>query len=284
MKLANYVISLLAAAMLVGPMATPCAAQDTTADWTWSSPSAVETDPWRFNLNGYGWLPKAPVTISTPGGREESIPEKFSKILDDLKFAAMGEAEIHKGPFGVFVSPIFYKGEDDEHFTGLLGASRKVTLDETVWLIKYGASYDLGMLRLGENPQSPTVTLQPYVGGLFFHDKIKLDVSPGALGVGLRVRETIEFNTVIVGLNTLWDLSDRWSLRIGGNIGGWDVDDVKKTYDVVGDIAYHFEMYGQPAKVFAGYRYLHVNFDDDSLDINLKVDVKGPFVGFGLEF
>jgi hypothetical protein len=281
MKLANYAISLLAALMLVGPMATPCAAQDTTVDWTWSSPSAVETEPWRFNLNVYGWLPKAPVTISTPEGRQESAPESFDKILDSLEFAAMGESEIHKGPFGVFVSPIFYKGEDDENFTGLLGASRKATLEETVWLIKYGVSYDLGSLRLGESSDSPTVTLQPYAGGLYLHDKIRLDLSPGAIGPGVKVRETLEFNTPIIGVNTLWDLTDRWSLRIGGNIGGWNVDDVNQTYEIIGTAAYHFKLWDKSAKVFAGYRYLHLDYEKE---VEIELTVKGPLFGFGFDF
>jgi hypothetical protein len=281
MKLANYAISFLAALMLVGPMATPCAAQDTTVDWTWSSPSAVETEPWRFNLNVYGWLPKAPVTISTPEGRQESAPESFDNILDSLKFAAMGESEIHKGPFGVFVSPIFYKGEDDENFTGLLGASRKATLEETVWLIKYGVSYDLGSLRLGESSDSPTVTLQPYAGGLYLHDKIRLDLSPGAIGPGVKVRETLEFNTPIIGVNTLWDLTDRWSLRIGGNIGGWNVDDVNQTYEIIGTAAYHFKLWDKSAKVFAGYRYLHLDYEKE---VEIEVTIKGPLFGFGFDF
>jgi len=281
MKLANYAISFLAALMLVGPMATPCAAQDTTVDWTWSSPSAVETEPWRFNLNVYGWLPNAPVTISTPEGRQESAPESFDKILDDLEFGAMGESEIHKGPFGVFVSPIFYKGEDDENFTGLLGASRKATLEETVWLIKYGVSYDLGSLRLGESSDSPTVTLQPYAGGLYLHDKIRLDLSPGAIGPGVKVRETLEFNTIIIGVNTLWDLTDRWSLRIGGNIGGWNVDDVNQTYEIIGTAAYHFKLWDKSAKVFAGYRYLHLDYEKE---VEIEVTIKGPLFGFGFDF
>jgi hypothetical protein len=251
-----------------------------TAEWEWSSLSATKTDPWRFIVNVYGWLPSAPVDIKTEEG-DESAPESFDNIFDSLQLAAMAEAEIHKGPIGVFVSPIFYKGEDDEHFTGLLGASRKATLQETVWLIKYGVSYDLGLFRLGESSDPPTVTLQPYAGGLYLHDKIRLDLSPGAIGPGVKVRETIEFNTPIIGVNTLWDLTDRWSLRIGGNIGGWHVDDVNQTYEIIGTAAYHFKLWDKSAKVFAGYRYLHLDYEKE---VELEVTIKGPLFGFGFEF
>jgi hypothetical protein len=281
MKLAKFSIPILAALMLVGTTAAPSAAEDLTAEWEWSSLSATKTDPWRFSVNVYGWLPSAPVDIKTEEGESESAPESFDNIFDSLQLAGMAEAEIHKGPIGVFVSPIFYKGEDDEHFTGPLGASRKATLKETAWLIKYGVSYDLGLFRLGESSDPPTVTLQPYAGGLYFHDKIRLDLSPGAIGPGVNVRETIEFNTPIIGVNTLWDLTDRWSLRIGGNIGGWHVDDVNQTYEIIGTAAYHFKLWDKSAKVFAGYRYLHLDYEKE---VELEVTIKGPLFGFGFEF
>ena len=280
MKLAKFTVPFLAALMLVGTTATPCAAQETTALWTWSSPSAIETEPWRFSVNGYGWLPSAPVTIKIKD-KVVGAPEKFSKILDDLEFAAMGEAEVHKGPFGAFVSPMFYKGKDKENFTGLLGASRNTTLEQTGWLIDYGVSYDLGVLRLGKKPDSPTVTLQPYGGARFLHDEIKLDISPGAIGPGVKFRDTLSFNTPIIGFNTLWNLTDRWILRIGGDYGGFDVDDVKETYQFVGLVGYRFELWGKSAKVFAGYRWVHVEYEKTA---DIKVTIKGPLVGMGFDF
>ena len=282
MKLATLAAPFLATLMFVGATATPSAAEETTALWEWSSPSAVETDPWRFNVNLYGWLPDAPVDISTPEGRSASLPEDFDTILEALEFAAMAEGEVHKGPFGVFASPLYYKGSIDEHFIGPLGESRTVTLDEKAFFMKYGASYDLGKLRLGSNADSPTVTIQPYAGALFLHDKIRTKLRPGSIGPGLTVRTTLEFNTPVVGVNTLWDLSDRWSLRLGGNYGGWGVDDVDKTYEAVGTLAYHFDMWDQDARVFAGYRYLHIEFDSGSVQVDL--DVKGPLIGIGFDF
>ena len=36
------------------------------------------------------------------------------------------------------------------------------------------------------------------------------------------------------------------------------------------------------SRVIVGYRYLHVDLKND--EIELEVDVKGPLVGFGVEF
>ena len=37
-----------------------------------------------------------------------------------------------------------------------------------------------------------------------------------------------------------------------------------------------------PSQVYVGYRYLHLDYEDDPLEI--EVDVKGPLVGFGVDF
>jgi hypothetical protein len=64
--------------------------------------------------------------------------------------------------------------------------------------------------------------------------------------------------------------------------GGWDVDDVNKTYDFIGDIGYRFKMWNVSSKVYAGYRYLNIEYEKKP--VKLEVDVKGPFFGIGWEF
>ena len=288
MKLSKLAILCLFALMLIGTSAIPSAAEEPTDTQKKSSPSWEQVvagwreAPWRFNVNVYGWLPSAPVDIKVDGNEVAHYPERFDNIFDSLQMAAMGEVEIHKGPFGVFGSPIYYDGKDHENFTGLLGQSRRATLEEKVWLIKYGASYDLGPWHLGETSDSPAVVLQPYVGGLYFHDDIEMKVSPGLFDIGLDYKTTLTFNTPIVGLNTLWDLTKRWTLRLGGNYGGFHVDNVKKTYEFVGTVGYRFKMWDVSSKVFAGYRYLRVDYE--KRNVELQVDIQGPLFGIGWEF
>jgi hypothetical protein len=263
-------------------MAAAFAAEDLAVEWDWSSPLSAGSEPWRFSMIGYGWAPDAPVTIKTEeGDTVANLPEDFDKILSSLEFAAMAEFEVHKGPFGVFFSPIYYDGNDSENFIGALGQSRSVKISESVWLFDYGVSYDLGVARLGEGPDRPTVILQPYAGGRYLHDKIKIDLAPGLVDPGLRIRETVEFNTPIVGLNTMWDLTGGWRFRLEADYGGFNVDGVNETYQVIGALGYAFEMSDYTAKVFAGYRYLYLDYEED---LELELTVKGPLVGFGVEF
>jgi hypothetical protein len=54
MDFAKHIIRSLAALVLVGTLAMPSAAQERKG-W--------REAPWRFIVNGYAWLPKAPVDI-----------------------------------------------------------------------------------------------------------------------------------------------------------------------------------------------------------------------------
>lgn len=72
--------------------------------------------------------------------------------------------------------------------------------------------------------------------------------------------------------------TDRWYLRIGGNFGGWGVDNVDSTYELGVAAAYRFKMWGASTQAFFGYRYLHIEHEED---LNLHVDIKGPIIGIG---
>lgn len=273
MKFAAIINSFVGALLLVGASTSLSAAQDGQG-W--------RDAPWRFNFKGYGWLPEAPATIKINGKDVDNLPESFDNILDDLDVAAMLELEAHKGPLGFFVSPVYYDGKDTEHFKGAAGERRKFTLEESAWIIDYGVAYEFGQWRLGKATDSPTVTVEPFVGALYFHDNIKVDVNPGALGIGLKIRKTVTFNTPIVGLNTLLRFNDRWDLRVSGNYGVFNASEVNRTWQGVGLLGYHLKMGDVPSQVFVGYRYLHVDIENDPIE--LEVDVKGPLVGFGFEF
>jgi hypothetical protein len=227
-------------------------------------------------------LPQAPADIDV-GRLDIGLPENLSTIIDDLKLGAMLEFEVHKGPIGIFFSPIFYKGDESDHFKGKLGERRKFGLKETVFLIDYGISYDFGPWPLSKKPNSyKNVIFQPYAGFRFLHDNIKINVSPGEIDPGLSVRKKLKFNTPIIGVNTIWNLSRRWFLRVGGDVGGWKVDHVQSTYQAVGTVAYRFKTWDVSSKVFAGYRYMYIDYDKK--DEALKVSIKGPLIGVGVEF
>ncbi len=272
-KLAQFSAPILAALLLGGASAALAAPPE---------PMSISEAPWRFGFDIYGWLPSAPAKIKIDGHEVANIPESLDNILDSLEGTAMLYFKARKGPLELFVSPIYYNGDYNRNFTGLLGERRTFDLKETVWFVDYGASYEIARWDIGAEPDSGTLILAPYAGFRFVHDKIRIDVDPGLLDDGVRVRKTISTNSPIVGLQAWWRLTPSWSLRLKGDYGGFDVDGMENTYQALGTLAYHFQWGKLASKAYAGYRYVHLEYEDDRLD--LKLDIRGPLVGIGFDF
>ena len=58
-------------------------------------------DDWQWGVTIYAWLPGLTGDTSFPAGGGPSIDVDASKLLDDLNFAFMGMAEVHKGRWGL---------------------------------------------------------------------------------------------------------------------------------------------------------------------------------------
>jgi len=270
MSLINRLASFSGALLLFGVSTMLSAAEETTS-W--------RDAPWKFSAKGYGWLPEAPAKVKVDQQEVADLPESLDNILDSLDMGAMFELEARKGPLLLFVSPIYYKGKGSEHFRGPGGQKRKITLKEKAWIVDYGVGYELGPWDLGE----ATVSVAPYVGGFYFHDPLEIDVDPEPpLDLGLDIDKTIEFNTPIAGLLTRWRFNDRWSLRVSGHYGVFNSSEVNETWRATGLLARHFKIKSIDSQVFAGYQYLHLDYEDGPLEID--VDVKGPMLGFGVDF
>jgi len=274
MKAASSMVRLLLFALtLIGTMAAPAMAQG----------EGFLAAPWQFHVNLYGWLPKAPATIDVGGKELVDVPESLDTILDSMEFAAMFELEAHKGPLVLFANSVYYNGDYDKNFTGgVSGLRRKFELEEKVWAIKYGAGYKFGPWDLSESYGSPDLTLIPWAGAFYFRDEWEVKVSAAGPFDGVDQDGTLKFNTPMVGLGARLNLSERWYLNLSYGQGGWEVDNVDKIYDFIGNVVYRFKMGGVSSKVFAGYRYLHIDYEDKPVE--LKVDVKGPLFGIGWEF
>jgi len=275
MKVTKVFVLSLVVSGLLGLLTTQSFAQSDGKEWS---------DPWRFHVNLYGWLPDAPATISVNGEKVVDVPEDLDTVLDSLDMTAMFELEAHKGPLVLFANNVYYKGTYDENFTGpITGLAKKYELQEEVWVIKYGVGYDLGTWNLGKSEDSPNFSLIPWVGGFYFHDDWSLTIKPYGEPLSGKTTGTYDFNTPMVGLGSRVILSEKWYLNLSYGYGGWDVDSVDEIYDFIGNVGYRFKMGDVSSKVIAGYRYLYFNRPDNR-GVELELTCKGPFIGIGWEF
>ena len=229
-------------------------------------------DPWawRFNLNAYGWIPWAPADIRI-GENEAHIPEDATTIFQSLRMALMFEAEVHKGPIGVFISPLYVELDYSENKSGPI---QKVTLQEQAWLIDYGGAYSVWKWKFGK---SSTFDIGPYAAGRWFHDNIKIEFKPGPT-----ISKEVEFNTPVVGFRGYWDFGNPWLLKLVGDYGGFGIDNVDQTFQVFGSIGYRFKIKEIATRAFLGFRWVNIEYSKE--DVDLKVDIYGPYLGMGIEF
>lgn len=231
--------------------------------------------PWRFTTAMYGWLPNAPAEIKL-GRIDVTLPESLGTLLSDLQFTAMLDFEVRKGHFGAYFAPIVMLLKDTEHVQGPL-RSHEVVIEEQAYLADLGLSYEIGCWHMCGNSDFPTVTVEPFAGARWLIDDIEIDINPGRT-----VSPEVTFFAPVIGLRTFWDLTTRWNLRIEGDYGGFNVDNLKTTWDALGVIGYRY----RPTEcltvnVFAGYRYLYIDYKKVA---ELKVSVRGPLIGVALHF
>jgi hypothetical protein len=242
--------------------------------------------PWRFNFSMFGWIPQAPATVKLDHGAA-TLPESLGTILDSLQGAFEADFEARKGPFGLYVTPLFLFLRYTEHVQGPLQKHR-VAIREDAIIMDFGVSYEIGRWRLkafeteSQSPQLGDIaelTVEPFVGARWVDDEIKIDLDPGP-----SLNTDIKFLAPVLGLRTNWQFNEHWNARIEGDYGGFNVDHLKNTYNFTGLLGYRWKAWkGAYWNAFAGYRYLDIHYDNSNKG-ELEVAIKGPLVGIGIQF
>jgi hypothetical protein len=228
---------------------------------------------WRFRVSLSAFLPQdIPITVQTPLGSETETLHLNTFLLPALTYYIPIDAEIRKGPFGVFAHTIWYKLRDSQR----IGRFRH-EWDDHGWLIDTGISYEVGSWNLGEGPRAPTLTVEPFVAARILKDEVDVFVGDA------KVSDGFNYTVPIVGLRTFWVLSEHWNLRIEGDYGGFGVDDNDETWQALGMIGYRWRGWGAGWNFQLGYRALRL-FDLQRGDGDVQVDLKGPQVAISVEF
>ena len=238
-----------------------------------------EGSDWKFSVTPYMWALSMDGDATVKGTKSD-VDVSFSDIWDELNIAGMVEFEAWKGRLGFFVNAM-YANLGDETTVG--GVKIDPTI-ETVWA-GTGVAYRLGTWALADEPgeNSPTVTLDTYLGVRYTYLDVELDFK----GVPLPdVSSDQDWLEPILGLRTKWDLSDRWSLMVAGDIGGMAFGS-DFAWNAFGLIGYRFNLFGNDdARVFAGYRALSQDYDDGhgSNKFEWDVTLHGPVLGLTIPF
>jgi hypothetical protein len=233
---------------------------------------------WEFHVAPYLWA------ISMNGdatvkGQKADVDVSFSDIWDELNFAFMAEYEARKGHWGLWGNTIYANLGKSNANVGGLEIEPKVNV---LWQ-GVGGFYRLGAWDLADAPgkKTPSVTVDTFLGARYTYLDVKLDIKGNP-----NVNADKQWVEPLVGVRTRWDLSERWTINLTGDIGGVAFGS-DFAWDAVGLIGYRFNLFGEDnAWAFAGYRALSQDYTDGSGNDKFKWDVTlyGPILGLLIRF
>jgi hypothetical protein len=235
------------------------------------------SEDWEFEATPYVWFLSLDGDI-TVRGQKTSFDVNFDDLVQKTNSAAILNGEVRKGRFGGFVDTVYAELSDD-------AGSGPIRLDlsaENLWLT-FGAFYRLGPWDLdpAAHGDALTVTVDPYIGGRYTYLETQLDLKPGPNFSGDQA-----WIDPIIGLRTIWGLSERWSVTLSGDVGGFSVGS-DFAWQAVGLVGYGFGLFGDDdAHVMAGYRALYQDYSNGSgaNKFEWDVTVHGPILGLSVQF
>jgi hypothetical protein len=217
--------------------------------------SAVETNHWSCDVSLYG-LAAGMSGNATVKGVNANVDVGFDKILENLKFGAMGSARIGYDRWALTTDIIYMK----------LGASKDaVSAELEQWVVEPTLSY-----RVCKNFEA--------LAGMRYNN-INGDIRGP---FGRYPTGTQEWYDPIVGGNLNLPLSQRVSFNLRGDIGGFGVGS-DLTWQA---FPYFTWQFNKCASMQVGYRLVYTDYETGSGLNKFKYDMltSGPQIGFAFHF
>ena len=146
----------------------------------------------------------------------------------------------------------------------------------------------MGTWDLADAPgkKTPSVTVDTHFGARYTYLDLKLDFKGVYQDLVNNVNQDKSWVEPLVGVRTIWDISERWTATLAGDVGGVAFGS-DFAWDALGLIGYRFNLFGEKnASAFAGYRALSQDYTDGSGNDKFEWDVTlyGPVLGLLIAF
>jgi hypothetical protein len=269
LRQANSFIVLIIAALILVTFAPSVPAKE----------QSDEGGGWEFSVAPYMWF-VALDGDATVKGTKSDVDIGFNDIWDELNIGGMVAFEARKSRFGIYGDTVYANlGEDTS--VGYVGIDPSI---DTLWA-GLGGSYRVATW--GPSDESgkkfPTVTVDTTLGLRYTYLGVDLDFKNVPVS---DVHGNEYWFEPVLGVRTLWDLSQRWRLSLAGNIGGMAFGS-DFAWGAFGLIGYGFGLFGDDnATVFGGYQALSQDYDDGHGNDKFEWDVTlhGPVIGLSILF
>jgi len=269
--------------MLVAPLAHgQTAAPGTSAPAApGTNKPAPQGDQWEFRFTPYFWATEITSKV-TVGGYSATVNTYFPDIWNHLNGAVLFNFEGQKGNWGFFVDPIYLQLRGDGDFTRTRGLglvappTRNLTLTLDMSIVEFGGFYEVGKWPLDwKQGKGRSITLDLLAGGRYWYMHTNLDttspINPTAYN---------NFVDPIIGARTKMDVTDKLSLSLEGDVGGFGVGS-DFSWNAQGSFAYQFT---PKISAFAGYRALYVDYKAGTSRARYDETMQGPTAGVTITF
>lgn len=237
-----------------------------------SNPSG--TDAWKFSITPYIWAVGLNGDMTVKGNDTE-VDDDFGDILDNLDIALEAHIEIWKGNWGFFFDGTYVDLETE-------GGSGPIDVDVSteLVLVDFGGLYRIGRWPLGEKKEAPmegkgrSLMLELLLGGRYTDLEAELD--PERLP---KVKQSKDWIDLIVGGRLTFDFTEKWSLILRGDVGGFDIGS-SSDFTANGSALVGWRI-SPKWDLLAGYRALYQDYEDGSGPNEFKYDITthGPILG-----
>ena len=184
----------------------------------------------------------------------------FDDVLDKLEATYMHYLEFRKGKWG-FANEIIYLNIADTNDAPIPLIS-EVDVDVKQGIYDFVVTYHTGK---GENTM--------LYGGLRYIDiDTTVETTSGLPPLNLDLEVNKDWTNLVVGVQQIFPLNDKWSLALKGDIAS-DFDDESSYFLTLGA---NYTI-SKLLDLKLGYRYAEVEYEDSDVEINETID--GAFVG-----
>lgn len=251
---------------------------------------SAPADGWEIRVMPYVYFLSIEAESTVSGDLRSfsgNVDLDFDDIVDYLDFGVMGRIEAWKGPWGVLFDGLFMNLGAGGSFQ-----SRRelveVNLDADVRLgtVDLGLAYRVVEKRFGDNNKQ-RFAAEPY-GGLrygYLRQEVDLDVDIAGVGLAGRTLGTSEdWVEPFFGGRVIWDLNDKWSFNLRGDVGGFGIGSASElTWQVAGGVDYRFS---DAVILNAGYRYIDLDYSRGSgaNEFGIDLQANGPVLGLTIVF
>lgn len=231
----------------------------------------------------YFWLLGADGDISI-GGFDTHIDFNFIDVVDDSDriVPLMAEIAVDFESWSIYLNTT-YAGVELNNVSGTLGPLQR-TADITASLGWFELGAVLPLIRPEAGHKDSSFELDTY-GGLrltYMDIERNINTSSGGVPSGAESRDDSElWLDPFIGLRARQNLSERWSLAVLGDIGGFGVGS-EFSWQAMAGLRWSFKIAEHPSLLFLGYRALAQDYS--SGEFTWDATVHGPAFGIGFTF